>query len=144
KYWPKIHSAARELPQPAFAPYSEFLATAIRDVPAVELRGWQETALAARTSYEDTHPCLADRLRAIGAEAQFAPPSAGASAEQLLGGERARLERAFDAQWRQRVAETWKQVHENTRRNRTRLAELRSHGPLDEPRALELADLEED
>ena len=31
KYWPKIHSAARELPQPAFAPYSEFMATAIQD-----------------------------------------------------------------------------------------------------------------
>ncbi len=33
KYWPRIHSAARESPQPAFAPYSEFIATAIQDVP---------------------------------------------------------------------------------------------------------------
>src|SRR5262249_6043389 len=83
KYWPKIHSAARELPQPAFAPYSEFMATAIRDVPAEELRGWQETALAARTSYDDTHPSLTDRLHAMNAQVEFAPPLAGDGAEQL-------------------------------------------------------------
>jgi Zn-dependent protease with chaperone function len=116
RYWPKIHSAARELPQPAFAPYSEFMATAIQDVPADELRTWQETALAAKTSYIDTHPSLTDRLQAMGARAEFAPPLAGNSAEALLGAERARLERAFDAQWRARVAESWRQVHEKHQR----------------------------
>jgi Zn-dependent protease with chaperone function len=147
KYWPKIHSAARELPQPAFAPYSEFIATAIQDVPARELRNWQETALASRTSYEDTHPSLADRLQAMGAVAEFAPPQAGDSAERLLGAERARLESAFDAQWRERVAESWTQVHENTRAQRRRLSELRATAVqwgLDEQKALELADLEAD
>jgi len=147
KYWPKIHSAARELPQPAFAPYSEFMATAIQDVPAHELQSWQETALAGRTSYDDTHPSLADRLKAMGVAAEFAPPLAGDSAERLLGAERARLESAFDAQWRERVAESWKQVHENTRTHRLRLSELRSQAAqtgLDERKALELADLEED
>jgi Zn-dependent protease with chaperone function len=147
KYWPKIHSAARELPQPAFAPYSEFMATAIQDVPAHELQSWQETALAGRTSYDDTHPSLADRLKAMGVAAEFAPPLAGDSAERLLGAERARLESAFDAQWRERVAESWKQVHENTRTHRLRLSELRSQAAqtgLDEQKALELADLEED
>jgi hypothetical protein len=147
RYWPKIHSAARELPQPAFAPYSEFRAAAIQDVPAGELRTWQDAALAAQTSYDDTHPSLTDRLQAMGAQAEFAPPQAGNSAEVLLGAERARLERAFDAQWRERVAESWKQVHENTRTHRLRLTELRSEAALaqlDETKALELANLEED
>lgn len=147
KYWPKIHSAARESPQPAFAPYSEFMATAIQDVPAHELQGWQETALASRTSFNDTHPSLADRLRAMGAQPEFAPPLSGESAERLLGAARARLESAFDAQWRERVAESWKQVHENTQTQRLRLSELRAQAAqtgLDEPKALELADLEED
>jgi Zn-dependent protease with chaperone function len=144
KYWPKIHSAARELPQPAFAPYTEFMATAIREVPAGELRSWQETALAAKTSYDDTHPSLADRLQALGAEPEFAPPLAGGGAEQLLGVARSRLEGVFDAQWRERVAESWKQVHENTRVNRQRLADLRARPQLNEADAVELADLEED
>jgi Zn-dependent protease with chaperone function len=124
RYWPQIHSAARELPQPAFAPYSEFMATAIQAVPADELRTWQDTALAARTSYHDTHPSLADRLHAMGAPAEFAPPLAGNSAEVLLGAERARLERAFDAQWRERVAESWRQVHEKHQRLIGRAAQL--------------------
>jgi Zn-dependent protease with chaperone function len=147
KYWPRIHSAARELPQPSFAPYSEFMATAIQAVPAEELSSWQQMALAAKTSYEDTHPSLADRLKAMGVEAEFAPPLAGDSAERLLGAGRARLERVFDAQWRERVAESWKQVHENTRANRLRMSELRSQAAqtgLDEQKALELADLEEE
>lgn len=147
KYWPRIHSAARESPQPAFAPYSEFIATAIQDVPAYELQSWQETALASKTSYDDTHPSLADRLQAMGAVPEFAPPLQGDSAEKLLGAERVRLESAFDEQWRERVAESWKQVHENTRTQRLRLSELRSQAAqtgLDESKALELADLEED
>ncbi len=144
KYWPRIHSAARELQQPAFAPYSEFIATAIRDVPADELRSWQEMALAAKTSYDDTHPSLPDRLHAMGAQAEFMPPAEGDSAEQLLGDVRARLEGVFDAQWRARVAESWKQVHENARTNRLRLADLRTQSRLDEAQALEMADLEED
>jgi len=147
KYWPRIHSAARESPQPAFAPYSEFMATAIQDVPAHELQTWQETALASRTSSDDTHPSLADRLKAMGAVPEFAPPLTGDSAEKLLGNQRARLESAFDEQWRERVAESWKQVHENTRTQRLRLSELRvqaAQSGLDESKALELADLEED
>jgi Zn-dependent protease with chaperone function len=144
KYWPKIHSAARELPQPAFAPYSEFMATAIRAVPAAELRTWQEAALVTKTSYDDTHPALADRLQAMGAEAEFAPPLEENSAERLLGAERSRLEAVFDAQWRERVAESWRQVHENARVNRERMAALRANASLAEAESLELADLEED
>jgi hypothetical protein len=120
------------------------MATAIKDVPAEELRGWQETALAAKTSYEDTHPALRDRLQAMSAQAEFVPPLAGDSAERLLGMDRARLERVFDAQWREKVAESWKQVHETTCVNRQRLAELRSQAELNETLAVELADLEED
>src|SRR6266850_1969824 len=116
RYWPKIHSAARELPQPAFAPYSEFMATAIQAVPADELRTWQDAALAAKTSCHDTHPSLTDRLQAMGARAEFAPPLEGNSAERLLGAERTRLERVFDAQWRERVADSWRQVHEKHQR----------------------------
>lgn len=147
KYWPRIHSAARELPQPSFAPYSEFIATAISEVPPGELREWQNKALAARTAYGDTHPSLADRLGRLGVEAEFAPPTADNSAERLLGADLARLEGSFDEQWRERIAAAWKQVHDTTRINRARIAELRAEAArqeLDESRALDLADLEEE
>jgi len=109
-----------------------FLAcTAIQAVPADELRSWQDTALAAKTSYQDTHPSLTDRLQAMGARAEFAPPLEGNSAERLLGAERTRLERAFDAQWRERVAESWRQVHEKHQRHIERAAHSEvSSGPI--------------
>lgn len=50
----------------------------------------------------------------------------------------------FDAQWRERIAEAWKQVHDNTQRNRLRLVQLRAQGELSESESVERADLEED
>lgn len=147
KYWPSINLAAKETPQPAFAPYSAFQAQEIRDLPMEVLKGWQDKALAKKTSYADTHPSLAERLQAIGAEAEFAPPSSGESAESLLGPERAEWESEFDERWRTKVAESWKRLHERTQVNRARIAELRAKTAvteLDEPAAIELANLEEE
>jgi Zn-dependent protease with chaperone function len=147
KYWPAINLAARETPQPSFAPYSAFQAQDIKDVPVEVLKGWQDKALARVTSYADTHPSLADRLRAIGVEAEFAPPSKGEGAETLLGPHRAQWESEFDEHWRTKVAESWKRLHERTQANRVRIAELRAkaaQAELDEPAAIELVNLEEE
>jgi len=147
KYWPTINLAAKETPQPAFAPYSAFQAQDIKDVPVEVLKGWQDKALARTTSYADTHPSLADRLKAIGVEAEFSPPSKGQGAETLLGPDRAAWEREFDERWRTKVAESWKRMHERTQANRVRIAELRAkaaQAALDESAAIELANLEEE
>jgi Zn-dependent protease with chaperone function len=145
-YWPSIHSAAKDTPQPTFAPYSGFVAEAIHEVPAEDLKTWHETALSQLTSHADTHPSLADRLQSIGAPAEFAPPAPGEGADRLLGNSRTRLESHFDTQWREQVAESWRKFHEETLEQRSRLATLRedhAQGPLDEERSLQLARLEE-
>jgi Zn-dependent protease with chaperone function len=147
KYWPAIQEAAKDTPQPAFAPFSDSVASAVQQIPLDLLKRWQDTALERKTSYADTHPCLADRLKAIGAQAEFAPPAPGSGAEALLGPERSQWESSFDERWRERVAESWKKIHERTQSSRTRLAELRSkaaESELDEAGALELSNLEEE
>jgi len=146
KYWPSIHSAAKEVAQPAFAPYSNFATGSVQDLPPEEWQRWHEAAAGEKTSYADTHPSLADRLQAIGAQGQFAPPAPGESADILLGPERSRWERAFDEQWRKRIAESWKRAYENAQTGRGRIGELRSRaaaGELDEQGLLDLANLEE-
>jgi Zn-dependent protease with chaperone function len=146
RYWPMIQAIARDLPEPTGAPHAGFVAATITELPPHELQQWQSAALATKTSYADTHPSLMERLNAIGARAEFAPPAAGQSADRLLGGQRARLEETLDAQWRQRVAETWKQTHKATQQQRSRLTELRALAakqPLDVLPSLELAGLEE-
>lgn len=147
KYWPSIQAAAKDAPQPAFAPFRDFAVEAIKNLPAEELQRWLQTALGKQTSHADTHPCLADRLKALGVQAEFAPPLAAEGAGKLLGPSLSQWENSFDTGWRERVQETWKKIHEQTQVRRTRIAELRAKGEpaeLDEAAALEFANLEEE
>jgi Zn-dependent protease with chaperone function len=147
KYWPDIHAAAKDSPQPAFAPYSGFVAQAIREVPKDDLARWRDAAINQIASHVDTHPSLADRLRAIGAPAEFAPPLDGASADQLLGSALRKLEQIFDSQWRDRISGGWQKYHEQTQTKRVRLTELRSQAAQaeqSEQQLVELSTLEEE
>jgi Zn-dependent protease with chaperone function len=146
KYWPGIHQAARDRPEPAFSPYAAFRGTAVLEIPEDERASWLSSELARATSTADTHPALKDRLAAIGCEATFAPPTEGTGAEVLLGNALVSLERGFDDTWRQSVAGSWKQFHVETQAARARLAQIRDES--DKPDAscdelLERADLEE-
>jgi Zn-dependent protease with chaperone function len=147
KYWPAIQAAAKDLAQPAIAPFRDFAVGAINDLSPEELQRWLRTALGKQTSHADTHPCLADRLKALGMEAEFAPPPAAGGAERLLGPSLAQWQNSFDAGWRERVQEIWKKIHEQTQSKRARMVELRSKraaADLDEVTALEFATLEEE
>jgi Zn-dependent protease with chaperone function len=147
RYWPAIHAAAKDSPQPAFAPYSGFVAQAVGEVPKCDLEKWQDAALHQITSHVDTHPSLGDRLKAIGAAAEFAPPRKGESADHLLGSALKKLEETFDSQWRDRISSSWQKYHEQTQTKRMRLAELQSQKavtPLSEQEAVEFATLEEE
>jgi Zn-dependent protease with chaperone function len=104
KYWPAAHAALQDSARPAIAPFGAFNAHAIREVPQAELKQWFATAIGQRTSHEDTHPSLADRLKAIVVRAEFAPPGPGEGAEKLLGASLARIEGKFDRLWREQFA----------------------------------------
>ena len=147
KYWPAIHAAAKDSPQPAFAPYSGFVAQAVGELPKGDLDKWQDAALNQITSHVDTHPALGDRLIAIGADAEFAPPRKGQGADYLLGSVLEELEKTFDSQWRDRVSSSWQKYHEQTQAKRIRLAALQSEkaaAPLTEQESLEFVALEEE
>jgi Zn-dependent protease with chaperone function len=147
RYWPGIQARARDMPRPALAPYTDFVATAVQEVPAEELRRWQATALARKTSHTDTHPCLTDRLKGIGMPSEFAPPAPGTSADQLLGSRLPLLQSFLDEAWRRGIADAWRKTYEGTQAARTRLTELRfmaAQRPLEELAAVELAGLEEE
>jgi Zn-dependent protease with chaperone function len=147
KYWPVIHAAAKDSPQPAFAPYSGFVAPAISEVPTSELEQWLDTALNQITSRVDTHPSLGDRLKAIGAPAEFAPPSLGGGADELFGSALSRLEKTFDSRWREGILVAWQKQYEATQVKRSRLAALQAEeaqAPLNEQDSLEMAALVEE
>lgn len=147
KYWPTIHSEAREHAAPdGFKPYAQFVAHGVADVPVPERDRWQALAMATPTSAADTHPSLADRIRAMGHAPEFAPPAAGEEAASLLGGARIPVETRLDEQWSLDVAPSWREFHEKVRNGLARRVELehrRALGPLDEAQFLELAQVED-
>jgi Zn-dependent protease with chaperone function len=103
RYWPAVYAATKDPQHPA-APFSGFVAQSVREIPEADLNGWLAAALSQSTSHADTHPSLTDRLKAIGAQAEFAPPAPQEGAEQLLGSALNRIEKSFDAAWLQRAA----------------------------------------
>ncbi len=124
RYWPGIHNKADDVPQPSFAPYSEMgqgLATGIAQDSA---RAWLDQALAKPTGVEDTHPCLADRLKAIGEPPRLAPPSPGQGADALLGPALPGVAEGLDKRWRQAIQPSWEERHKEVARSRAQLAEL--------------------
>jgi hypothetical protein len=96
-YWPAMVAAAQE--KRPVAPFAGFTAQVVGAVPETELKSWVAAALKQVTSHDDTHPSLTDRLKAMGAPAEFAPPGPGEGAEKLLGSSLARLEKTFDVAW---------------------------------------------
>ena len=85
---------------------------------------WLAQALARRTTSRDTHPALADRLKAIGETPRLAPPAAGWGADRLLGDALVSITETFDRRWQDKVLPVWKKRHRAARQDRRRLADL--------------------
>lgn len=119
KFWPELWRAANrsaELPRDVFLRLGE----ALRAPPPAEARTWLEQALRWTTSYDDTHPCLAERLRAVarfpseierGDFPPWIPARRPSAAETLLGPALEKLRAAVEEAWRKESAENWRARH---------------------------------
>lgn len=97
-------------------------------------------AIAARERHaHDSHPVLARRLEAIGAQPVLREP--GPPAVSLLGDAADRIERALDMQWRDALRAQWAAWHDEAETGRARLSELEAMPRFDVAQALEHAAL---
>ena len=124
RYWPQIHRRAEELAQPAFAPYSSMGSRVTTEIDAASVQNWLAQALSRKTTVEDTHPCLTERLQALGEMPALVPPAAGAAADRLLGSALEPITREFDRRWHDGVLPWWQQRHRAVQEARARLAAL--------------------
>jgi Zn-dependent protease with chaperone function len=124
RYWPQIHKQADQLPQPSFAPYSGMGPRVASEIDEASMQRWLERALARKTTLDDTHPTLSERLGALGEKARIALPSAGAAADRLLGGALERITQAFDRRWHDGILPSWQERHQEVQAARRQLAEL--------------------
>ena len=123
-FWPSIFKRADEDPAPTMSPFSMLGPSLRQGDPTFAPDRSLAKALAQRTGYGDTHPCLADRLKAIAVE-PFVPGSIESSAaDALLGAMVENLRQDLDERWRISVKQWWDRRHHYANESRTRLATL--------------------
>lgn len=124
RFWPQLHKQADEIPHPGFAPYSSMGHQVVAGLDGTSTKAWLEQALARRTTSEDTHPALADRLAAIRETPRLSPPPSGWGADRLLGDALGPITETFDRRWQENILPSWEARHRVVQEDRRRLAEL--------------------
>lgn len=124
RFWPGVFRQANDIPSPTFTPYTNMGEHFSTEMAEVDCQNWLKLALNRRTNSQDTHPALADRLKAIGEKARIALPPPNTSADRLLGDALPRLAEAFDQSWQSNVKSVWEDRHREVQENRFRLQEL--------------------
>jgi Zn-dependent protease with chaperone function len=123
-FWPSIFKRADEDPAPTMSPFSMLGSSLQQRDPAFAPDRALAKALAQRTGYGDTHPCLADRLKAIAVEPYVPGSIESSAAEVLLGDTVENLRRDLDERWRTSVKQWWNKRHQYANESRLRLAML--------------------
>ncbi len=123
EYWKGIFRQADTHPAPDGQPFTAMGQAFVKADPH-QAHGTLESALKRRTGFDDTHPCLSDRLRALGATASLPHPIDRSAADELLGGFAGTLAAEFDRDWRENVSRWWEGRHQYVNESRARLAEL--------------------
>jgi Zn-dependent protease with chaperone function len=124
RFWPHIVRRADEMPQPAFAPFSVMSAHVASEIDPASIEAWLAKALARKTTFDDTHPSLTERLGALGEDPALALPASGAAADRLLGAALEHITREFDQRWHDGILPSWQEHHREAQEARGRLAEL--------------------
>jgi Zn-dependent protease with chaperone function len=121
KFWPDTFARAKQEHQPP-GDIADEVERALKRGPAPEdAARWLRQAFVIETNNNDTHPCLKDRLRAIGRlppeiEAGKFPetppplPTRNA-AEFFLGAHAAVSAQKLSEDWKYKIASAWKQRH---------------------------------
>lgn len=124
RFWPQIAERVDEMPQPAFAPFSVMGTRVASEIDPASIEAWLAQALARKTTLDDTHPSLTERLGALGEKPALALPTPGAAADQLLGAALERITSQFDQRWHDGILPSWQQRHREVHEARGRLAEV--------------------
>ena len=124
KFWTALQGQVGTRERPAFLPY--------RAMSAAFRINYAEWATGARlrehwardSALHDTHPCLRERVEAIGEEARLPQPLERHAAQALLGRLADTLCDEFDQAWWQRNAKAWGERYRHVTRGQARLREL--------------------
>jgi Zn-dependent protease with chaperone function len=150
RFWPAFQRSMFQSAAPPSGYMAEF-ARSCATVPPAEGARWVGEAVMTSTNRVDTHPCLRERLIAMGyphaerAREMGPPPHPYRHAAKAWLGERENeVANEIDERWAKSVALVWAEHHKETVEQRKRLGELtakQSGEPLQANELYEIADL---
>ncbi len=154
-FWPGQFKLVKESATPPAAPFTQtaqllgspFASPSVAAPSSLDfktsplpLSRWLSRAFQDKTDYADTHPCLADRLAAMGFKAadsslhspeywgwlpdQQARTPLPSAAAHYLGTAQAELTRQLDEKWHKTVVFQWEERHKEMQEGKKRLQEL--------------------
>jgi hypothetical protein len=134
KFWPQIFKSANDQPSPPEDVFQR-CATLVRRAPdPADSARWLRAAFLLHTTNHDTHPCLADRLRAIGRlpsgleqgrlPERLAPFSGPSAAEVYLDPAALQtLTAGISREWHDAIAAGWQERHQHAAELKRKLAQ---------------------
>lgn len=139
-YWPRVYAQASHRASPLIPPFAAMGAAFAANHPEWCTPERLEAALRQRSDLHDTHPCLRDRLDAIGCKPALPGPVEKSAADTLLRDFADVLAHEFDEAWWTEERAGWQAHYGRQSEYRRRAAEL-SARPLDSLGPFELQEL---
>ena len=138
RFWPDFWLQVKDQPEPPLGALEKLRDLLHSGLPAEEGRRCLEQSFLAITTNADTHPCLTDRVKALGRvprpdavpEADLLPPQATA-AECWLGSALESVRRETEEHWRKTCRELWRQRHDKATALHDRLTTLGGSTPAE-------------
>jgi Zn-dependent protease with chaperone function len=148
-FWPRISKQMNEQAEPPSGIYSSMLNNMRLGIAFDDAERWFHQALQQITNTQDTHPCLAERLAALGLRSDWQPaiPTSTvvieiSAAQHFLKSTLEPLTNHFNQSWKQEIAPSWKERHahlQESKMNLQQLEEKAQHQVLNEEEAWERA-----
>ncbi len=140
-FWEDMYQQVKTEPDPPATAYTAMMTALPQANSHRDHSCWLDQALAQKTSNDDTHPCLSDRLQALGyqftkQDVMVPEPTTVSAAEALLGNDLRQYAVAFGHEWKEKVATPWRQKFAYLEEARTRLQALEEWSKI-EPLSLE-------
>lgn len=129
-FWPGVLKQVNHQVEPPAATFTNMSGALAAGVSNEDAAKWLEQALAKKTSNDDTHPCLADRLSALGYRADGReklplPAAVKVSADrEFMGDALTKLTAYFDRTWKERNETPWRQKYASVQESLKQLGEL--------------------
>lgn len=129
-FWDSIQARVKEQPDPPRDAYQQLRSALVAEAAGATAAERIAEAWRRETRFDDTHPALADRLRALGWPVEDGPPpvpeplARPSAASVYLGATELRLAETYGERWAGQIKESWQARYQILTEARATLTQL--------------------